>query len=149
MTIMESPAVHLYCVDGSNLVRSGYGYEGPAFRAQEEADAERLIAALDRACAAAGGRLEIEVFFDGPRRGAPLGISAGLSVRFTHELEADDLILDRVRARSYAGVRKVTVVTADSALGRQVEGEGGRWQRVRRGAPLESVVRAIEGRFKR
>lgn len=137
----------VFCVDGTNLVRSGgQGYGGPAFRAQEEADEQRLLAALSQLCDAREG-LEIELFFDGAFR-ALRSVSPGLTIRFSRELSADEMILDRVRGKSYAGGGKITVVTADSELGEQVSQEGGRWVRVHPGASLESVIRAIEGRFK-
>jgi hypothetical protein len=138
--------VHCYCVDGTNVVRGCYGYGGPAFRHQEDADAERLVAALDVLCESLEGSIEVEVFFDGAHR--PLGAAArNLRVRFTHEMPADDLILDRVRSRRYAGGGSVTVVTGDGDLGRKAEDEGARWLRLGPGKGVESVVRAIEKRF--
>lgn len=138
----------VYCVDGTNLVRSGgQGYGGPAFRAQEEADEQRLLAALSQLCDALEGGLELELFFDGAFR-ALRSSSPHLTVRFSRELSADEMILDRVRGKSYAGGGKMTVVTADSELGERVSQEGGRWLRVRPGASLEAVIRGIEGRFK-
>ncbi len=144
---MQTNAVHLYCIDGNNLVRGAYGYGGPDFRDQEDADAERLIAALERTCQLLGSRVEIEVFFDGPFRQNLSARSTNLSVFFTRDLKADDVIVDRVRARNYAGTNKVTVVTADADLGERVKADGGRWQKIPHGAPLESIIRTIEGRF--
>jgi len=146
MTTLMQNTSHLYCIDGNNLVRGAYGYAGPDFAAQEEADAQRLIKALERTCLLIGDRLEIEVFFDGPHRNLS-SRSQNLSVRFTRELKADDIILDRVRARAYSGLGKITVVTADADLGARVKADGGRWQRVPHGAPLEDIIRTIEGRF--
>ena len=139
-----------YCVDGTNLVRTSCGYGGPQFRRQEEADAQRLVEGLSRVCEALGGRVEIEVFFDGGDQAlrAHAG-AANLRVRFAREIEADELILDRVRSRSWSGGGRVTVVTADGELGRRAEEEGGRWLKVRHGSDMIAVFKAIEGRFSR
>lgn len=133
-------------MDGTNLVRTAYGYGGPAHRAQEQADAERLAAILARLCA--DDDLEVELFFDGAVRAMPGG-PANFSVRFTRELSADELILDRVRARAWGRGGAVTVVTADGALGRLTRSEGGRWLRVAHGTPPESVADRIGGRAAR
>lgn len=142
---MAEKGVRSFCVDGTNVVR-GYGYAGPAFRDQEDADAQRLIAALAQLCEALGERIEVEVIFDGAFRPwrSP---AANLRVRFAQEVQADDLILDRVRSRGFQGGGRVTVVTGDSDLGRKASEEGARWQRVYPGAALESVLRSIESRF--
>lgn len=145
---MAHAAIHTYCVDGTNLVRTGYGYGGPAFRAQEDADAQRLLAALGQLGERLGARVEIDVYFDGAFRPLP-SPAANMRVRCTREAPADELILDCVRARSYLGPGSVTVVTADGELGRRAVEEGGRWLRVKAGQPLESVVAAIERRWSR
>lgn len=136
-----------YCVDGTNLVRTGYGYGGPAFRDQEEADGERLVALLSSVCAELSGRAEVELFFDGPWRAWRSG-AANLRLCFTGRAKADELILDRVRARVWRGGR-VTVVTADGELGKRAAEEGGRWQRVAPAAGVEGAVRALERRLSR
>jgi hypothetical protein len=141
--------VRLYCVDGTNLVRTAYGYGGPAHAAQEAEDARRLVLLLAAACEDAGPELEVELFFDGAFRVFPGPRPSNLRVSFTRELTADDAILDRVRARAWGGGGKATVVTADAELGRAVEAEGGKWLRVAHGAPPESVARRIGGRFSR
>ena len=138
--------VYSYCIDGTNIVRGCFGYGGQSFREQEEADAQRLIAAFDQLCEQYEGRLEIEIYFDGPFRSAPSG-GNNLSVRFTRETEADEIILGRVRASAYGAQGRVTVVTADSELGGQVKQEGGRWQKVRPGTSLEEIIDSIERRF--
>jgi hypothetical protein len=135
-----------YCVDGTNLVRGCHGYGGPEFRAQEDADTVRLVNAFGQLCEELDGDIEVEVIFDGAARPLPSG-APNLRVRFAREIEADDLILDRVRSSRYANAGKVTVVTGDSALGRQAEEEGADWLRVKPRAPLESVLGAIERRF--
>ncbi len=136
-----------YCIDGTNLVR-GSGYGGPEFRDQEDADARWLVAALGEVCRGLSGRVEIELFFDGAARA--LGpVPSNLRVRFSHERQADELILDRVRSSRWSSGGVVTVVTGDSELGRQAVEEGGRWQKVGRGARLEGVLGAIERRFVR
>jgi hypothetical protein len=140
--------VRLFCVDGTNLVRTAYGYGGPSHQAQEQADSERLVDIFASVCEEAGGAVEVEVFFDGPFRVMPSG-PAGFSVSFTHEVAADDLILDRVRARAWNKGGSATVVTADGDLGRAAEAEGGKWLRVSHGASPESVARRIGGRFSR
>ena len=139
-----------FCVDGTNVVRGAFGYGGPQFRDQEEADSLRLVQALAGTSSLFEGRVELEVFFDGGRRPWPASaLPANIRVRFTDESQADDLILDLVRARRHANGGKVTVVTADGELGGKVSEEGARWLRVRPGASLEAVVGAIEGRLKR
>ena len=142
-------SVRLFCVDGTNLVRTAYGYGGPAHHAQEQADSERLAEIFAQVCEEAGGVVEVELFFDGPFRAMPSGGPANFSVSFTHEVAADDLILDRVRARAWSKGGSVTVVTADGDLGRTTEAEGGKWLRVSHGSSPESVARRIGGRFSR
>lgn len=141
--------VRLFCVDGTNLVRTAYGYGGPAHQAQEESDTERLVDAFARACEDAGAAVEIELFLDGAFRSLPSGRPANLRVTFSRELAADELILDRVRARKWSGGGVATVVTADAELGREAEAEGGKWMRVEHGTAPESVARRIGGRFSR
>ncbi len=145
---MAHASIHVYCVDGSNLVRGGYGYGGPAFRAQEDADAERVVAAFSQLCERLGPRVEVDLYFDGAYRGWRAS-AANLRVLFSREEQADDLILDRVRARAYLGGGSVTVVTGDGELGRRAAQEGGKWLRVGAGQALESVVGAIERRWNR
>ena len=144
--------MHLYCVDGTNLVRASSGYGGPQFREQEDSDGAWLVAVLAEVCLSAGPAVEVELFFDGPHRVWPegkAGQAANLRVSFTRETKADDLILDRVRSHRWTGGGGVTVVTGDGELGRQAEEEGARWQQVRHGARLENVVHAMEKRFQR
>ncbi len=136
-----------YCVDGTNLVRSAYGYAGPGFEEQEDADASRLIGLLDRLCEDIGPRLEIEVVFDGDRMSWGAGEHPGnLRIRFSHGAPADDLIIDRVRAYAFGG-GKMTVVTADRELGEQAVEEGGRWQRLVPGSGIDGAVKSIRRRF--
>jgi hypothetical protein len=138
----------LFCVDGTNLVRTAYGYGGPAHSSQEQSDSEHLAEIFAQVCEEAGSVVEVELFFDGPFRAMPGG-PANFSVSFTHEVAADDLILDRVRARTWNKSGSVTVVTADGDLGRTSEAEGGKWMRVSHGSSPESVARRIGGRFSR
>ena len=135
-----------YCVDGTNMVRGCYGFGGPAFAAQEDADSLRLVAAFGQLCEELEDRIEVEVFFDGAFRSIPSQAS-NLRVSFTRELPADDIILDRVRSRKFSGAGRVTVVTGDGELGRKVSDEGARWLRVGPGTKLESVLHSIEKRF--
>ena len=141
-------SARLFCVDGTNLVRTAYGYGGPAHQAQENADSERLVEIFARLCEDAGSAVEVELFFDGPFRPMPGG-PANFSLSFTRETPADDLILDRVRARKWNQGGSTTVVTADVELGETAEAEGGKWMRVAHGSPPESVARRIGGRFLR
>jgi hypothetical protein len=138
--------VHTFCVDGTNVVRGCYGYGGPEFRQQEDADSELLVASLGVLCESLEGRIEVEVFFDGGQR-ALRSTARNLRVRFTHEVPADDMILDRVRSKKYSGGGGITVVTGDGDLGRMAAEEGARWQRVGPGQGVESVLHAIEKRF--
>ena len=138
-----------YCVDGTNVVRGLFGYGGEPFRAQEDEDGRRLVLALAQLCEGLPTRLEIELFFDGPERPLPGDRRPpNLRIRFARELEADDLILDRVRAKAY-GHGSVTVVTADGELGKRAAEEGAGWLKVRPRSSLESVVKAIESKFRR
>lgn len=140
--------VRHFCVDGTNLVRTAYGYGGPAHQAQEDEDGERLVAVFARVCEDAGGAIEVELFFDGGFRPFRAARPANLRLTFSPGAPADELILDRVRARAWDG-RAATVVTADGELGRGAESEGGKWLRVPHGASPESVARRIGGRFSR
>lgn len=135
-----------FCVDATNVVRGCYGYGGEAFRRQEDADSERLVSAFALLCETLDGRIEVELFFDGAFR--PMRSPASnMRVSFTRELPADDLILDRVRSRRYAGAGRVTVVTGDTELGEKASEEGARWLRVGPGTRLEDLLRSIERRF--
>lgn len=142
-------SARLFCVDGTNLVRTAYGYGGPAHQAQEDADSERLAEIFVRLCEEAGSAVEVELFFDGPFRALPSGRTENFRLSFTREVPADDLILDRVRARKWSQGGSVTVVTADVALGEAAVAEGGKWMRVAHGSSPESVARRIGGRFSR
>ncbi|MDE2238088.1 MAG: hypothetical protein KGK30_09380, partial [Elusimicrobia bacterium] len=120
---------------------------GAAFRAQEESDAEQLVASLGLLCERLEGRVEVEVFFDGAFR--PLAARGpGLRVRFSREEDADLLILDRVRAACHEHSGGVTVVTGDGELGRKAAEEGAGWLRLRPGQGVERLLGAIEGRWK-
>ena len=136
----------LFCVDGTNLVRTAYEYGGPNREAQEDADTDRITAIFGRVCEEAGAEVEIELFFDGPFRTLGGARPDNFRVSFTRELKADDLILDRVRSRKWNG-GKTTVVTADVELGEMAEAEGGKWMRVGHGSAPEGVARRIGGRF--
>ena len=139
--------VRLFCIDGTNLVRTAYGYGGPDHAAQEDADTDRITVIFARLCEDAGEKVEIELFFDGAFRtlGGPRPDNFRLS--FTRERTADDLILDRVRSRKWSGGGSTTVVTADGELGRMSEAEGGKWLKVGHGSSAESVAGRIGGRF--
>lgn len=141
---MTADRKRLFCFDGTNLTR-GVWESDPAARQREDEEAERLVAALSRLCQEAGDRLEVELYFDGPNRGWRWS-AANLRVRASHEETADGLILDRVRARKFAG-GGVTVVTADGELGREAEREGAQWLRSSPGGGFDGVVRSIAARF--
>lgn len=136
-----------FCVDGTNLVRTAYGYGGPAHAAQEDSDTERVVAIFGRLCEDAGEAVEVELFFDGAYRSLGGPRPGNFRVSFAREIPADDLILDRVRARAWGGKGRATVVTGDGELGRQAEAEGGKWLRVAPETPPESVAGRIGGRF--
>jgi hypothetical protein len=140
-------------VDGTNVVRVLWGYS-PAFQEQEESDCATLVAAFGALCKALAGDIEVEVFFDGqardfdPRRLAA-GLPANLRVRFSWEESADELILDRIRARRWNSAGGAAVVTADSDLGRRARAEGARWLQVRDGDALDRILNSVERRFTR
>ena len=136
----------LFCVDGTNLVRTAYEYGGPDREVQEDADTDLVAAIFGRVCEEAGAKVEIELFFDGPFRALGGPRPDNFRVSFTRESKADDLILDRVRSRKWNG-GKTTVVTADVELGELAETEGGKWMRVEHGSSPEGVARKIGGRF--
>lgn len=136
----------LFCIDGTNLVRTAYGYGGPAHAAQEDADTDRIAVIFGQVCEEAGPEMEIELFFDGTFRTLGGSRPDNFRVSFTRELSADDLILDRVRSRKWNG-GKTTVVTADVDLGEMAEAEGGKWLRVDHGASVESTIGRMRGRF--
>ena len=138
-----------FCVDGTNLVRTAYGYGGPEHLVQEQADSERMVAIFARLCEELSGTVEVELFFDGAFRAMPGPRPANFRVSFAAGIAADELILDRVRARAWSGGGTVTVVTADAELGRLAADEGGKWMRVEHGTPPEGVARRIGGRFSR
>jgi len=142
-------SVRLFCVDGTNLVRTAYGYGGTAHQAQEQADSERVVEIFARLCEEAGAAVEVELFFDGAYRTMPSGGPANFRLTFTREIAADDVILDRVRARAWNKGGSVTVVTADVELGETAEAEGGKWMRVAHGTAPERVAERIGGRFSR
>lgn len=139
----------LYCVDGTNLVRSAFGYGGPANLGQERADAEDLVSAFARLCSSVGPGLEVEVFFDGAFWSVASERPENLRVSFSREATADELILDRVRAKAWAGKGTVTVVTADTGLGHAAKAEGAAWLRAPHGVPPTGLLRRIEERFSR
>ena len=142
-------SVRLFCVDGTNLVRTAYGYGGPAHAAQEDADTDRVAVIFGRLCEEAGAAIEVELFFDGAFRALGGPRPSNYRVSFTRERSADEVILDRVRSRSWSGGTMTTVVTADTELGRLAVAEGGKWLRVEHGSPPEGVARRIGGRFQR
>ncbi len=136
----------LYCVDGTNLVRTAYGYGGPAHAAQEDSDTDRIAVIFGQVCEEAGPEMEIELFFDGAFRTLGGSRPDNFRVSFTRELSADDMILDRVRSRKWNG-GKTVVVTADVELGEMAESEGGKWLRVGHGSSIESTIGRMRGRF--
>jgi len=143
--------VHLYCVDGSNVVRVLWGYGGPEFRAQEESDCVTLVESFGALCRGLPDRLEADIFFDGEGRRWPRAPQspANLRVRFAWEETADELILDLVRARRWRGGESVTVMTGDAQLGRRAREEGARWVNIRLGDSLERILHNIETRLAR
>jgi len=142
-------SARVFCVDGTNLVRTAYGYGGPNHRSQEDVDAERVVAIFAQLCEELGAAVEIELFFDGAFRTMPGPRPANFRLSFARELAADELILDRVRSSAWRGGGSVTVVTADGELGRAAGDEGGKWMKVPHGTPPEGVARRIGGRFSR
>ena len=141
--------VRFFCIDGTNLVRTAYGYGGPAHQAQEQADSERVVVIFARLCEELGAAAEIELFFDGAFRAMPGPRPDNFRVSFARETSADDLILDRVRSRAYGGGGAAQVATADAELGRMVAAEGGKWLKYEHGSSPESVAGRIRGRFTR
>lgn len=133
-----------FCVDATNAVRRAYGYAGAAFRDQEDANSEHLVAVLAEFCVGRGASVDVDVVFDGADRFVGKALPSNLSVRFAREMAADELILDRVRSLRRGG-QKVTVVTGDGDLGERICEEGGRWLPITSGADVESWVKALGG----
>ena len=139
----------LFCIDGTNLVRTAYGYGGPAHSAQEDADTDRIAVIFGQVCEEAGPEMEIELFFDGAFRTLGGLRPDNFRVSFTRELPADDMILDRVRSRKWSKGGPTTVVTADVELGEMAEAEGGKWMRVGHGSSVEGNIGRMRGRLLR
>lgn len=112
-----------YLVDGTNAVRRG-GWD-PRFPAVEEARTEQFLAKVQELAGRAAGRIEVEVFFDGPRRALP---AAAVRVRWTLDGDADAAILGAARGLLNAG-RGAVVVTEDGGLAAEIKAEGGRAMR--------------------
>lgn len=117
-----------YLVDGTNAVRRG-SYD-PRFPEMEEARTEAFLHRVIEAGRGAAGRVEIEVFFDGPRRRVDPAARLPVRVRWTLDGDADAAILGSARRLLNAG-RGVVVVTEDGALAADVRAEGGRTMRLR------------------
>lgn len=143
--------VHLYCFDGTNVVRIFWGYGGPQFKAQEESDCAMLTEALATLCRNLADSIAVELFFDGPQRSCSrtLRVPRNLRVRFAGGESSDQLILDRVRTHKWKAQGGVTVVTGDGDLGGLARAEGGKWLPLRPGQDLRSILHNIERRFTR
>ena len=113
-----------YLVDGTNAVRRG-GWD-PRFPAVEERNTEELL--MKVSALAAGLSIEVELFFDGPRRTLPARASSPVRVRWTLDGDADAAILGSARRLLNAG-RGAVVVTEDGGLAAEVREEGGRSMR--------------------
>lgn len=136
-------------MDGTNLLRGHEGYGGPQFRDREEEDCAWLAESLAELCANSGGRWEMELYLDGPRRGIPgeAASSPHFKMCFSSGSSADELIIERVRSCRYES-QKVVVVTGDTELGRQAREEGARWLKVPLGSSLENLVEWIARQLK-
>ncbi|MBI3299369.1 MAG: hypothetical protein HYZ75_14475 [Elusimicrobia bacterium] len=116
-----------YLVDGTNAVRRGAW--DPRFPEMEEVRTEGFLHKLSTLAAGAAGRIEVEVFFDGPRRPFRVVPGAPVRLRFTIDGDADAAILGSARRLLDSG-RGVVVVTEDSGLAGEVREEGGRSMRI-------------------
>ena len=147
-SIVDLVLVRLYCVDGTNAVRVFWGY-APGFEDQEESDSATLVESFGELCRRLPGSIEVEIFFDGPGRRWPRQITVppNLRISFSWDATADELMLDRVRARSFGREGRVGVVTGDGELGRRAREEGGQWLDIHSGRSLEDVLRRIEKKF--
>ena len=142
--------MQLYCVDGTNVVRVLWGY-APGFNVQEESDCSTLIESFGELCHRLSGSIEVEIFFDGAGRQwtRTFQSPANLRVSFAWDVSADELILDRVRARSFGREGGMSVVTGDGELGRRAQEEGGRWLNIHAAKSLAAILGKIERRFLR
>lgn len=109
-----------YLVDGTNAVRRG-NYD-PRFPEMEESRTHDFVDRLDSLAQPHTGHVQIEVFFDGPRR-ALSAPSGSIYLRFTGHETADDMILGTAR-RIIGEGRGVIVATEDSQLREAVAEEG-------------------------
>ncbi|MBI5597561.1 MAG: hypothetical protein HY928_15835 [Elusimicrobia bacterium] len=116
-----------YLVDGTNAVRRG-DYD-PRFPMVEEARTEGLLLKVSALAAESSARVEIEIFFDGPRRQFQVRPGAPVRVRFALDGDADAAILGSARRLLNSG-KGVVVVTQDGGLAADVEAEGGRSMRI-------------------
>ena len=112
-----------YLVDGTNAVRRADW--DPRFPAMEEARTEGFLHKVEGLAAESAGRVEIEIFFDGPRRDFRIKPGAPVRLRFPIDGDADAAILGSARRLLNSG-RGVVVVTEDSGLAGEVKAEGGR-----------------------
>ncbi|MFA6092042.1 MAG: hypothetical protein WCU88_04875 [Elusimicrobiota bacterium] len=103
----------------------------------EEARTAQWVGLIDGLCAGMGGRLSVEIFFDGPRRSVGVSCS-NISVRFPMSGTADDMILGAVRLLAREG-RAGVVVTQDDDLASDCVREGAR---VIRFSEFESRLRS-------
>lgn len=111
-----------YLVDGTNAVRRG-AYD-PRFPEVEESRTRDFVDRLDSLARPHAGRVQIEVFFDGPRRSLSAA-TGSIYLRFTGHETADDMILGTARSILSEG-RGVIVATEDSQLRQAVAEEGGK-----------------------
>jgi hypothetical protein len=118
--------MRLYLVDGSNAVRRG-DYD-PRFPEMDEARHEQFLDRVTRAAGPLIGGIEIEIFFDGPRR-ETFPVDTPVRVRFAIDGNADDAILGAVRHRIRGG-KGVVVVTEDGRLADEVKAEGAKVLRI-------------------
>lgn len=95
----------------------------------EEARTEGFLHKVGGLASDSAGRVEIEIFFDGPRREFRVQPGAPVRVRFAIDGDADAAILGSARRLRSAG-RGVVVVTEDSRLAGEVQDEGGRAMRL-------------------
>ncbi|MBI4248900.1 MAG: NYN domain-containing protein [Elusimicrobia bacterium] len=118
-----------YIVDGSNLVRTLYGFD-ERHLPQDALLSRQFIEQLEVYSAGWDSGVRVLVIFDGPPRWKtePLTEDAPVQVQFCPEKTADETILGKARFLRHSK-QKVTIVTEDRSLAQKIMEEGARWLR--------------------
>jgi len=131
-------------VDGSNVLGVLAASGGAASRGASSPGGSPPGAVIGRIRAAIPGPIRVELVFDGPAGGSPIGrVAEGMTVRFAGRRPADAIIVELAATAALGGHppgANVVVVTDDRALAAQVRRHGVRtlgtgWLTRRLGTP--------------